>query len=227
MILGVSGNMCFLIMMVRFRQMRSTVNYYLTSLCHRWSYDIDHPEELRSWYLITQQEHICYFPTDWTDSIASLCTLSQMLFFFISLFHITMVTLEIFYTLCKPLVHIRISSTRRTFGLIFLSWFAGIIFGFATNLPLWMEIIYFCVIWSEKIALYSEKSNDCRLLLFLPILSIALSGSLYTVLDFLSPWLWIVLCTFWFFTHWRKRQNQQNKTDEQGALESRLQNDHY
>ena len=70
--------------------------------------------------------------------------------YYTSLFHITLVTLEIFFALCKPLVHRRISSNRRTFGLIFLLWFTGIIFGFATNLPLWMEIIYFCVIWSEQ-----------------------------------------------------------------------------
>ena len=135
--------------MARFRQMRSTVNYYLTSLAIA-DLMILITEVIEKWIPYYTTGKYPLFPHGLNILYCSFIDITIDGLFFTSLFHITLVTLEIFYALCKPLVHRRISSNRRTFGLIFLSWFAGIIFGLATNFPLWIEILYVCVIWPEK-----------------------------------------------------------------------------
>ena len=166
MILGVSGNMCFLIMMARFRQMRSTVNYYLTSLAiaDLMLLIIGGAEKLIPYYTTGKYPLL---PHGLNRFYCIFITSILVALFFTSLFHITMVTVEIFYALCKPLVHRRISSNRRTFGLIFLSWFAGIVFGLATIFPLSVEIVYFCLIWPEKspyIQIYPSIVGVCNVL---------------------------------------------------------------
>ena len=163
MMLGVSGNMCFLMMMARFRQMRSTINYYLTSLAiaDLMILIIAGIEMLIPYYTIGKYPLL---PHGLNRFYCSFMFIIIDALYFTSLFHITLVTVEIFYALCKPLVHRRISSNRRTFGLIFLSWFVGIIFGLVNNLPLGVEIMYFCIIWPEKsphIQNYPMIAGDC------------------------------------------------------------------
>ena len=151
--------------MARFRQMKSTVNYYLTSLAIA---------DLMTLITGGIEKLIPYYTTGIYPLLPRgmnrfHCSFTYIIIdalFNTSLLHIMWVTLEIFYALCKPLVHRRISSNRRTFGLIFLSWFVGLILGFAANFPLWMKIKYVCVIWRGKspyIQKYPMIVGDCYL----------------------------------------------------------------
>ena len=147
MFLGISANMCFLIMMARFRHMRSTVNYYLASLAiaDLFLLIIGGMEKLLCYYTASS---IYTFPYHGPGASRFYCIFMPLIistFFITSAFNITLVTLEMFFALCKPIEHRRISSKRRTFGLITLSWIAGLLVGFTSNLPFWT--LYICIVW--------------------------------------------------------------------------------
>ena len=138
---GVPANLSFLIMMARFRQMSSTVNYYLTSLAivDLLILIFAGTDKLARHYTAS-----ILLPTAITKTHCIFIDLIMSILFISSMFHITLVTLEIFYALCKPIDHRRISSKRRTFGLISLSWLLAFVFGFASNVPL--PTFEFCLI---------------------------------------------------------------------------------
>ena len=155
---GVPANMCFLIMMARFPHMRSTVNYYLTSLAiaDLLILILGGTDKLARHF--TASGYI-FLPQGTTGMYCAVFDLIMCILFISSMFHITLVTLEIFYALCKPIEHRRISSKRRTFGLISLSWLAAFIFGLASNFPLWANTQYYCVEWPDGAAFKKYSST--------------------------------------------------------------------
>ena len=124
---GLTGNMCFLIMMVRFRHTRSTVNYYLTSLAIA---DILVLVVGGTENLIPHNTAIWKYPyiPYGLNTLYCIFIGTLMETIFILHYFITQITMEILYALCRPIEHRRISSKRRTFGLISLSWFIGLSF---------------------------------------------------------------------------------------------------
>ena len=149
MFLGISANMCFLITMARFHHMRSTVNYYLTSLAiaDLFLLVVGGTDKLFRHYTASSYTSYPYG----VDGI--FCIFMDMIvstLFITSTFNITLVTLEIFFALCKPIEHLRISSKRRTFGLIFLAWVVGLLVGITRNLPFSAAPRYVCVIWPDE-----------------------------------------------------------------------------
>ena len=121
MCLGVTGNAIFLIMMARFRQMRSSVNYHLTSLAIA---DLMALLIGGSYKLALHYTGFSVFslPTGANGMYCIVIELIQGTLFTASMINITLVTLEMFYALSKPIEHRRIGSKKRTFMFISLSW---------------------------------------------------------------------------------------------------------
>ena len=148
MCLGVTGNTIFLIMMARFRQMRSSANYYLTSLAIA---------DVMVLLVGGIDKLMCHYAAFSAFSLPKgvngmYCIVIELIvgtLFIVSMINITLVTLEMFYALSKPIEHRRLSSKKRTFMLIFLSWFIGFIVGLVWGLTGKLSEYKFCVLSQE------------------------------------------------------------------------------
>ena len=136
MCLGVTGNMIFLIMMARFRQMRSSVNYHLSSLAiaDLMALLVGGSDKLVSHYTAFS---VFFLPKGFNGMYCIVLELIVSTLFIVSMISITLVTLEMFYALSKPIEHRPISSKKRTFMFISLSWLVsfmvGLVWGFKTE----------------------------------------------------------------------------------------------
>ena len=149
-ILGVSGNMCFLIMMARFRQMRSTVNYYLTSLAiaDLMILIIEGAEKLIPYHTTGKYT---FLPHGFLLHLYVHYLRCSFLYFIVS--HYDGNVGNILRTLQASCTQTNLKQ-QTYIRLLFLSWFAGIIFGLATKFPLWVEIMYICLIWPENLLIF-------------------------------------------------------------------------
>ena len=148
MFLGVTGNTCFLLMMVRFPHMRSTVNYYLTSLA---SADLMTFVGMADNYIRSgTSPSIATIPYGYNRIGCILLEIIQATLFTVSMLNITLVTIEMYFALCKPLQHLRATNKRRTLLSIGLTWLVGVVIGVAWSLPPWARALYSCYIWPDE-----------------------------------------------------------------------------
>ena len=214
---GIPANMCFLILMARFRHMRSTVNYYLSSLAiaDLLILILGGTDKLARHFTASRY---FFLPQGTTRMYCVFLDLIMSTLFISSMFHITLVTLEIFYALCKPIEHRRMSSKRRTFGLISLSWLAAFIFGLASNFPLGTEVYYYCVEWPDGAAFkkYSSTFVICTL-------DNHFYNYIKTSVEFVAYLVALIVnCVLYFSIIYRVRKNQivTSQLNNQGNLKA-------
>ena len=149
--IGLLGNFSFLYVMFRIPRMKTITNVYLTNLTIA---------------------DICFLTTAVGDklgrylasplagdqsSIGKAGCLSLYTFmnscYFASLYLVTMVTLEKYYAICKPIEHRRIASFKRAGQLVIAGWIASISFA-CLLMPGYINFTTVCFSWPET---YKEE----------------------------------------------------------------------
>ena len=146
-LVGLAGNMAFLFVMVRVSWMHTVTNYYLANLAVA---DIS--------FLVAAigEKMWGYWATPLAVDTASFMgrsgciafNLLKQITFFASLFLVTLVSLERFYAICKPVQHWMLSDKGRTVKLVGVCWLLALVFACCLA-PANSEIIVKCITWPD------------------------------------------------------------------------------
>ncbi|XP_038048682.1 thyrotropin-releasing hormone receptor-like [Patiria miniata] len=157
---GLVGNVAFLFVMTRVRSMRTVTNAYLTNLAVAdiLFLAVAVGDKLTR-YLITP------IPADQTHFGVAGCislNLLQHLFNWVSIFLVTLVTLERYYGVCHPLKHMVLHTFSRTWKLIAGAWMLALVLS-AVVVPIHYRILHLCIVWPEdsKYSGYPAALGQC------------------------------------------------------------------
>ncbi len=144
--IGLIGNLSFLYVMIRIRRMRTITNIYLTNLavadiCFLTTAVGDKLGRYLASPLAGDQSTIGKPGCLTIYTFMNSC-------YFTTLYLITMVTLEKYYAICRPIEHRRIASFKRAGHLVILGWFLS--FSIACLLiPSYVQFRTVCFSWPE------------------------------------------------------------------------------
>ena len=162
-ILGFVGNIGFLFVIARVKEMRTLTNFYLANLA-----------VADMLYIILQAIRNCgtyayygirnaeFFKTDIECSIGYGTILMTL---YASLLLVTLVSFERFIAICYPLKHRMVNTTRRTITLTFTTWLIAVGMA-AVVVPGWGSVSRVCLIWptereGERWKGYKHIHNSC------------------------------------------------------------------
>ncbi|XP_071792574.1 neuropeptides capa receptor-like [Asterias amurensis] len=144
-VVGLAGNLAFLFVMVRVSWMHTVTNYYLANLAvadisflvaaigeKMWGYWAT-PIELDTASFMGRSGCIAF-------------NLLKLITFFASLFLVTLVSLERFYAICKPVQHWMLSDKGRTVKLVGVCWLLALTFA-CCLVPANSDIHVSCFTW--------------------------------------------------------------------------------
>ncbi|XP_038055068.1 growth hormone secretagogue receptor type 1-like [Patiria miniata] len=143
---GLLGNLAFLFMMVRVRRMWTVTNIYLTNLAIADT----------SFLVIAVSEKIARYrasPVSGDQAIMGPggCISVYVLLdvaYSVGLCLVTLVTVEKYYAICRPIQHRLVGGMKRTKRLVLVVWVIAWVFGL-TLLPCWSNFVGFCTTWPE------------------------------------------------------------------------------
>ena len=148
LVVGWAGNLAFLFSLIRVKWMRTVTNYYLANLALA---DI-------SFLLVVVGDKLYSYNTVGIAGYMSFgrpgCIISNFLrrlVFFASLFLVTLVSLERFYAICKPVQHWMLNGKTQTLKLVAFCWilscvFAAILIPSSSNLKTLYNV---CFVWPD------------------------------------------------------------------------------
>ena len=146
-ILGFVGNIAFLFVIARVKEMRTLTNFYLANLAVADLLNII-LQAIRNcgtyaYYGIRNAE---FFKTD-IECIIGYGTILTT--FYASLLLVTLVSFERFMAICYPLKHRTVNTTKRTVTLIIFSWLIAMGMA-AVVVPGWGSASRVCLIWPTE-----------------------------------------------------------------------------
>ncbi|XP_038070502.1 neuropeptides capa receptor-like [Patiria miniata] len=159
---GLVGNLAFLFVMARVSWMHTVTNYYLANLAVA---DIS--------FLVAAigEKMWAYQATPLTIDTASFMGRSgciivhflKNLTLFASLFLVTLVSLERFYAICKPVQHWMLSDKGRTVKLVAVTWFIALVFA-CLLVPANSELVAICLNWpdTDKYRSFPKVVGSCH-----------------------------------------------------------------
>ncbi|XP_033631718.1 thyrotropin-releasing hormone receptor-like [Asterias rubens] len=143
---GLLGNLGFLFVMARVRRMWTVTNIYLTNLAVADT----------SFLVIGVSEKIArYRASPLAANQAILGTMGCIVVYtlldvayFVGLCLVTLVTIEKYYAICRPIQHRLIAGKKRTIKLVSFVWGMAWVFGLGL-LPCWSNFMGLCTIWPD------------------------------------------------------------------------------
>ena len=146
-VIGVLANLAFLFTVIRVKRMHTSTNYYLANLaCADLLYLIILLcTRIHAFRHSPFRENIPYKSRNgcW-GSIFPIFLCS-----FASVELVTLVSLERYYSICKPIYHRRMRGKQPTIRLIILAWILAIILA-AITVPRYGRMRHLCIIWPES-----------------------------------------------------------------------------
>ncbi|XP_022102668.1 thyrotropin-releasing hormone receptor-like [Acanthaster planci] len=181
--IGLVGNLAFLFVMARIRSMRTVTNAYLMNLAIA---DI-------LFLVVTVGDKLARYlvtPVPWDQLYLGVagCTslnLLQHLFNWVSIFLVTLVTLERYYGVCHPLKHMVMYTYSRTWKLIAGAWFLAL-FCSVVVVPTHCRVLLKCIVWPDSTE-YSAYPNIVGVCAPVPSNDwLAISTNLFQTIPFFS-----------------------------------------
>ncbi|XP_071502866.1 neuropeptides capa receptor-like [Diadema antillarum] len=146
-VIGVLANVAFIFVVCRLRRMSTVTNYYLVNLA------------------IADIMFLCFAEGDkigrylaspvYDDQHGLKAVGCAMLNYFVqlsyygSIFLVTLVTLEKYYAVCRPVLHRLVTGTSRTIRLVTLAWICAGVFALCL-IPGWVNWQEYCIIWPDE-----------------------------------------------------------------------------
>ncbi|XP_022084481.1 neuropeptides B/W receptor type 1-like [Acanthaster planci] len=159
--LGLIGNLAFLFVMLRIRRMWTVTNIYLINMAVADT----------AFLTIAVSEKLANFynsPVTLDRSALGRagCIITYALLdlnYFASVFLVTLVSLEKYYAICRPVQHRVIGGKKRTARLIVGAWLLALAFSLAL-LPAWAVYVKVCTIWpqTEEYQHFPQHIGKCR-----------------------------------------------------------------
>ncbi|XP_038055007.1 allatostatin-A receptor-like [Patiria miniata] len=182
MFFGIIGNLAFLLMLYRVPKMRSLTNFYLANLAVS---DI----AFLVFAIGTKIYNFCISSVNFSPTYNGVfeCLLHQLVVdvsYFASLFVISLVSLEKYYAICKPMRHRVISSWDRTVKLIACSWVVSVLIAISV-IPSYSVIEYLCFVWPEE-EQYADLANQYAWCVAAEEWAVTYSNALQTVPFFIA-----------------------------------------
>ncbi len=122
-VIGIVGNLLFIIMVLRVQNMRTITNAYLVNIAIADLFFIGYACTLYFISYVTSPVRNDMPFTFWFGCIVTW--LPVYLSYFASILLITLVTLEKYYGICHPFQHRLVTGKRRTLRIVIVSWLLG------------------------------------------------------------------------------------------------------
>ena len=145
--LGLLGNLAFLFVMARIRRMWTVTNMYLINMAVADTAFLTVAVSVKLANYIASPVN----PDRSTLGHAG-CIITFLLLnisYFASVFLVTLVSLEKFYAICRPVQHRLIGGKKRTAKLVVGAWLLALAFALVL-LPAWVVYRKICIVWSPK-----------------------------------------------------------------------------
>ena len=144
--IGVSGNITFLLLVVRVKRMRNATNMYLTNLA---VVDL-------AFLCISVITYYFYFTSRVRNHLTTASVVGCIgafmlpyLTFFVSLTNVTLVTLDKYNAICNPLEYIQRRNGARATKLITGSWIISVLLT-AMIMLCYAKLTKYCALWPDK-----------------------------------------------------------------------------
>ncbi len=143
--IGLVGNLSFLFSLLRVKWMRTVTNYYLANLAIA---------DISFLLVVVGEKILAYNTTDIAGHMAfgragCICiNFLRRLVYFASLFLVTLVSLERFYAICKPVQHWMLNGKKQTLKLVAFCWILSCVFALIL-IPSSSLVSKNCVIWPD------------------------------------------------------------------------------
>ncbi|XP_072033218.1 thyrotropin-releasing hormone receptor-like [Amphiura filiformis] len=160
LVIGILGNLAFLLAVFRIPRMKTLTNSYLAQVALT---DLVFIVSTTTAYIYQTVESPIRFTVSYTHWSGCFSVFFVFLFSYtISLFLITLVTVERFYAICRPLQMLRITGKGRSRKLVAFLWISSF---FLTTLAVlqYARLQRTCVIWpsEEEYARYPQVVHSC------------------------------------------------------------------
>ena len=146
-VIGVAANLAFIFVVYRLRRMRTVTNYYLLNLA---------VADIMFLCFAIGDKFGRFFASPVADDQFGLkpvgCALVNyfvQLSFYASIFLVTLVTLEKYYAICRPVMHRLVSGKKRTVRTTVVAWLVATAFA-ASLIPSWIAWTPLCILWPDE-----------------------------------------------------------------------------
>ncbi|XP_033631311.1 type-1 angiotensin II receptor A-like [Asterias rubens] len=144
LLIGLLGNASFILMLYRVPKMRTVTNFYLANLAVSDSMFLAFGiiSKIHEYWESSVSFHPAYhglFSCFASNSVVSLS-------YFATLFILTLVSLEKYYGICRPIRHRLVSGWNRTVKLTVCAWLLSLLVA-ATGVPSYCTLNYYCFMW--------------------------------------------------------------------------------
>ncbi len=147
-VFGIFCNLATILVVYRIKYMRTVTNVFLVSLAIADSSLLFVIVITNIWSFAVSPKYNLLGQTFDINFGCFMKNFLVYLFYYASLWIITMVSIERFIAVCRPLLHRRISSKRRAFRITVGSWFAAAVFAsFSTPI----SVVWFCVVTPDGV----------------------------------------------------------------------------
>ncbi|XP_072043042.1 type-1 angiotensin II receptor B-like [Amphiura filiformis] len=147
-VIGILGNSAFLLTLIRVRQMRTLINFYLANLAFADLCLVIVTTANYFYRFIWSSEFMSGTPWKYAPSCAILA-IATYVPYFASICLVTLVSIERFLAICFPLKHRMMNNKSRTIKMVFVTWL--IAFALAAIVAPQSSVFYrFCIVWPVK-----------------------------------------------------------------------------
>ena len=146
-IVGFFGNIAFLYMVACLKRMHTLTNFYLVNIAIADIITVTYTPVVYGWSYFNSAI-IHYMPI---ENSAGCFTTGAVSYwgYFASINIFTLVSLERWLAICRPLQHISMKSKSRTSKLITFAWFIALVFALLVA-PRYGKSIWFCMGWPDS-----------------------------------------------------------------------------
>ena len=152
-IFGIVCNMAFLFVLIRVQHMRTKVNFYLANLAV-----VDMCFLANTLWTVIWNVFYCPFPFSFPFTTSIGCAMFYWVGYIAaygSMIFITLMSIERYLAICKPMYHLVISSTNRCIKLVVVSWIVSAIL--ATDaIPANSKVFTLCYVWPRNDAFFND-----------------------------------------------------------------------
>ena len=155
---GFVGNLAFLFMVLRVKEMRSTLTAYLVNLAFS---DLMYSAVIVYWYAVEGRVAIAYYVNS-KFGCAMVC-MSHGIWYWASAGFVTLISVERYFAICKPFKAIMLKGIIRNVKIISAIWTSAVALA-ATFLVWYIDFKQYCILWpdTEEFRGLPNKISRCH-----------------------------------------------------------------
>ena len=145
--IGIIANVAFIAVMLRIPRMKTTVNLYLSNLAIADVSFLTFAVASKLRLYLSSPVNGDYYVIGRCGCMMSFTLVNAS--YFVSLFLITLITVEKYNAICKPILHLLNRSRKRSIRLILFGWLVALCFA-CVLIPAYTVFKTYCMIWPSS-----------------------------------------------------------------------------